>query len=161
MRCRAAEIGGAFDQRDGCAGLRSGDGGGHSGRAAAGNDDVVSAQGRYFWSDFMMTGVLRMPIFIDLDFHHVAVFEELGRRAREADAFRRAARDNVARFEREPLREIRDDLLHVEDHLRGVGVLLLDAVHAQHDLERSAGRRYRRRRRSTVRADTIHRAICL
>jgi hypothetical protein len=49
MRRRAAEVGRTFDQRNRRAGLRGGDGSGPSGRAAAGYDDVVTAQSAISW----------------------------------------------------------------------------------------------------------------
>src|SRR5665213_2119380 len=72
---------------------------------------------------------------LDLDFHHVAVFEELGRRACEADAFRRSGRDDVAWFERRALGELGDAARDREDHHAGVRVLLRHAVHAQRDVD--------------------------
>src|SRR5437868_6829563 len=60
---------------------------------------------------------------LDLDLHDVAVFQEHRRLAREADTRRRAREDQIARLQGDDLREISEDVAHVEDHLLGVTIL--------------------------------------
>src|SRR5262245_37389671 len=59
---------------------------------------------------------------------------ELVARHRRGDARGRAGHDDVAGLERDHLRELRDDLRHVPDHLRQVAVLANLAVALEADV---------------------------
>src|SRR5690242_15129324 len=53
----------------------------------------------------------------DSHLKHVSTFEPHGRLAKGADAVRSTTRDYVARLQRNPLRQVRDEIRHAEDHL--------------------------------------------
>lgn len=53
---------------------------------------------------------------IDHDVEHIAVLEQDGRFAEDADTFGRAGRDHIARFEGDGLRNVMDQVVHLEDH---------------------------------------------
>src|SRR6185295_9473290 len=73
---------------------------------------------------------------VDREIHHVAFFEvDRVRLLAEADAGRRARRDDVARLEHHELAQVPDEMLHVEDHRLGVAGLAADAVHVEREAE--------------------------
>src|ERR1700680_1198399 len=49
---------------------------------------------------------------LDLHFHHVAALQEHGRLPRDADTGRRAGEDQIARLQRENLRQVSQDSAH-------------------------------------------------
>src|SRR5574341_288551 len=71
----------------------------------------------------------------DCDLHDVAVLEPPLRAAGHAYPARRAREDHVARLEREPLRQVRDQVRDVEDELVRVRALQGLAVDARLDVE--------------------------
>src|SRR5688572_7853808 len=74
---------------------------------------------------------------VDRELHHVAFLEvdRVGLLA-QADAGRRAGRDDVARLEDHELAQVPHEVLHVEDHRPGVAGLAADAVHVERETER-------------------------
>ena len=78
----------------------------------------------------------------------------------DADAGRRAGRDQVARLERDRLRDERDHLGDAEDHVRGRGVLERLAVQDRPDRRAPAGRGSRRAGTSAARPGRTCRATC-